>query len=147
MPAYGRYPTSQVLSIGPELILIDCGEGAQLRMGEYKIKRNKITTVLISHLHGDHIYGLPGYIGSLAHLSRKEALHVYGPIGIREYLETVLRVSQSHVPFELVITEIDFPRATQIIDNPKWTVTAFPVNHRIPTYGYLIKEKVGPPQH
>jgi len=144
MPAYGRYPTSQVLSLGKDSFLIDCGEGAQLRMIEYKIKRNNINYVLISHLHGDHLYGLPGFLGSLSHLSRKKPLTVYGPIGIKEYLETVLRLSQSHRSYELIIHELEHTAHTTLVDNKHWTLSAFPVNHRLPTYGYLIREKPAP---
>lgn len=141
-PAYGRYPTSQVLTIGNSSLLIDCGEGSQIRMGEYKVKRNQIKHVLISHLHGDHLYGLPGFIGSLAHTSRKLPLIIFGPVGIKEYLETVLRLSRSIISFDLEVHEIAVENPHQIIDAPGYTVQAFPVNHRIPTYGYLFKEKI-----
>ena len=140
-PAFGRFPTSQVLNISGDLILLDCGEGCQIRMSEYKVKRNNINFILISHLHGDHIYGLPGLIGSLAHLSRIKPLDVYGPLGLREYLATTLRVSQSHIPFDLKIHEINPAQVTQIVDQTEYEIFAFPVNHRITTYGYLIKEK------
>jgi len=71
LPAYGRFPTSQVLNYNGQLFLIDCGEGTQMRMTEYKIKRNRISHIFISHLHGDHLYGLPGVITSMNHMSRK----------------------------------------------------------------------------
>ena len=141
MPAYGRFPTSQVLQVGNELILLDCGEGAQIRMAEYKIKRNEIRYVLISHMHGDHIYGLPGFIGSLAHMSRTKALDVYGPQGIKEYLETCLRTSYSHINFPLHIHEIGVSDHTVLLETSRYEITSFPVNHRIPASGYLIEEK------
>lgn len=141
MPAYGRWPTSQILSVANQLILIDCGEGCQMRMLEYKIKRSKISHVLISHLHGDHVYGLPGFVGSLAHLSRKDPLHIYGPVGIKEYAEVILRLSESYTPFELVIHELNNTECSVIVDHNRYTIEAFPVSHRIPTFGFLIKEK------
>lgn len=142
MPSHGRWPTSQVLNLAENLILIDAGEGCQVRMSQYKIKRNRISHVLISHLHGDHVYGLPGFIGSLAHLSRKQALHIIGPVGIKEYVETCLRLSGSYVPYEIEITEITSSSPEIVVDNKSYTITSFPVNHRLVTYGYLIKEKV-----
>jgi len=142
MPSHGRWPTSQVLNLAEDLILIDAGEGCQIRMAQYKIKRNRISHVLISHLHGDHIYGLPGFIGSLAHLSRKQDLIIIGPHGIREYVETCLRLSGSYVPYELKIREISSDDSEFLVDMPAYTITSFPVSHRLPTYGYLIKEKV-----
>ena len=143
MPAYGRFPTSQVLDANGHLILIDCGEGSQIRMQEYKVKRSKIKYVLISHLHGDHVFGLPGFIGSLAHLSRKEPLYIFGPVGIKEYVETSLRVSMSYVSFDLVIKELEYKVPHSIFEDKLITIQCFPVLHRIPTYGYLIKEVVG----
>ena len=144
MPAHGRFPTSQVLNVSGELLLIDCGEGTQIRMSEYKIKRNHIRHVLISHLHGDHIYGLPGFLGSLSHLSRATPLKIYGPTGIKEYIETCLRLSQSHISYEIEIYEIAPTEVTALFKTSKFTVEAFPVNHRIPTLGYVIRETPRP---
>jgi len=143
MPAYGRWPTSQVLSLNNESILIDCGEGAQIRMNQYKVKRNRINYILISHLHGDHLFGLMGFLGSLAHLSRKNPLIIYGPVGIREYIETSQRLTQSYLSFDLIIEELTVAVPAVIVDDASKTISCFPVSHRIPTYGYLIKEKVG----
>ena len=143
MPAYGRFPTSQVLDANGHLILIDCGEGSQIRMQEYKVKRSRIKYVLISHLHGDHLFGLPGFIGSLAHLSRKEPLYIFGPAGIKEYVETVLRLSESYISFDIIIEELEYKAPHLILEDKLISIHCFPVAHRIPTYGYLIKEVVG----
>ncbi len=140
MPAYGRWPTSQVLNIANQLILIDCGEGCQMRMLQYKIKKSKISHVLISHLHGDHIYGLPGFLGSLSHLSRKNPLYLYGPKGLKEYLEVVFKLSEAHFSFELIINELEHGDNMEIVRNDQFSIMAFPVAHRVSTYGYLIKE-------
>ena len=144
MPAHGRFPTSQVLDVAGELLLIDCGEGTQIRMTEYKVKRNQIRYVLISHLHGDHIYGLPGFLGSLSHLSRSTPLRIYGPTGIKEYIETCLRLSQSHISYEIEINEIEPGGVEPLFKTSKFSVQAFSVNHRIPTIGYLIRESPRP---
>ena len=141
MPAYGRWPTSQVLELNGRCILLDCGEGAQIRMSQYKVKKNKIDYVLISHLHGDHIYGLMGFLGSLSHLSRKKPLTIFGPKGIREYVETNKRLSQSYFPFELIIEELAEGQQNVIVEDNSKVISCFPVNHRITTFGYLITEK------
>lgn len=141
MPAYGRWPTSQILNVSNQLILIDCGEGCQIRMLQYKVKKTKISHVLISHLHGDHIYGLPGFIGSLSHLSRKDPLNIYGPKGIKEYLEAVMKLSQSYTSFEIIFHELEHSDCQYIVENSRFSIEAFPVAHRIPTYGFLITEK------
>lgn len=142
-PAHGRFPTSQVLKIGNDLLLIDCGEGCQVRMSQYKVKRHQISTVLISHLHGDHVYGLPGVLGSLSHHNRKEPLTIYGPHGIRKFVNTILELSASHMNYELIIKELDNDVLQLIEEQSTYSISAFPVNHRVSTYGYMINEKVG----
>ncbi len=141
MPAYGRWPTSQVLELNGRCILLDCGEGAQIRMNQYKVKKNKIDFVLISHLHGDHIYGLMGFLGSLSHLSRKKPLTIFGPKGIKEYVETNKRLSQSYFPFEVIVEELADGQQSVILEDKSKVISCFPVNHRITTFGYLISEK------
>jgi len=144
MPAHGRFPTSQVLNVSGELLLIDCGEGTQMRMSQYKIKRNQIRHILISHLHGDHIYGLPGFLGSLSHLSRTAPLKIYGPPGLQEYVSTCLRISQSHIDYNIEIVEVALSNLKPLFRTSKFTVEAFPVNHRIPCMGFLIRETPRP---
>ncbi|MBT8231850.1 MAG: ribonuclease Z [Saprospiraceae bacterium] len=143
-PAYGRFPTSQVLTLNDHTFLIDCGEGSQIRMGEYKIKRNKISHIFISHMHGDHIFGLPGLITSLTLNSRKEPLTIYGPKGIKAFLDAVISMSYSHLSFDLIINEIETDKKISILAFEDVEIFAFPVFHRIPTYGYLFEEKAGP---
>jgi len=141
LPAYGRFPTSQVLKYDNDLILIDCGEGTQIRMSNYKIKRNKISTIFISHHHGDHLYGLPGVITSMNHSGRKQALTVIGPTGIKKYLDVIIEIGEIHLNFVLIIKEIEADKLTVVFENKYLTVEAFPVYHRIPTYGYKFSEK------
>ena len=99
-PAYGRFPTSQYLNINDHSFLIDCGEGSQVRIAEYKLKRNKLSHIFISHMHGDHIFGLPGLITSMNLNSRQEKLTIIGPVGIKEFLDVVIRLSYSFMSFE-----------------------------------------------
>ena len=140
MPAYGRFPTSQVLNYNDALFLIDCGEGCQMRLAEYKIKRNRIDHIFISHLHGDHLYGLPGVITSFNHTSRKRPLTVYGPPGIKLYLETIFKLSEVYLNFDLVIKELIVNAQEIVFESAFLQVSVFPVYHRITCLGYLFRE-------
>lgn len=144
VPNKDRFPTAQCVSIHNHNILIDCGEGAQINISHYKIKRNKIKTILISHLHGDHVYGLPGLLNSFNLNGRTEAIQIYGPTGIRGYLESVFQYTYVTLRYELTITELDQTDKAIIQDENSYSIYAFPMIHRVPTYGYLIKEKEQP---
>ena len=139
-PCHGRFQTSQILQLGNETLLLDCGEGAQIRMMDYKVKKSRISTVLISHMHGDHLYGLPGFIGSLSIDNRNVPLTIYGPVGIKTYLSAVFTASQAHLSIDLVIHEIAPVVAERIFLSKDYQITAFPVSHRVPTYGFLVEE-------
>lgn len=139
-PIPGRFSSSFVLIHNDHRFLIDAGEGCQIKMGQFKVKRSRISDVFISHLHGDHLYGLPGFITSLNLNQRKDPLHVWGPIGIKKYLNTIQEVSSIHMNFDLVITEIDNLKPKKITGYDGLEVVAFPMKHRIPTYGYLFRE-------
>lgn len=140
-PAQGRFPSAQIVNCNEELFLIDCGEGTQIRMTQFAIRRSRINHVFISHLHGDHVYGLPGLINSYHHFTRNAPLHIYGPVGIRQMIETVLRLSSSMIEFELVFHELQSNTKHRIFENKDVRVYAFPLIHRVPTYGYLFIEK------
>ncbi len=144
LPAYGRFPTSQILRYDNELMLIDCGEGTQMRMSHYKIKRNKISVIFISHHHGDHLYGLPGVITSMNHSGRVLPLKVIGPKGIKKYLDVVFEIGEIHLNFDFSVIEIDNDALSIIHENENIIVKSFPVYHRIPTYGYKFYEKQRP---
>ena len=92
IPAFGRNPTAQVLHMQDEYLLIDCGEGTQLQMTKYKIRRSKINHIFISHLHGDHYFGLIGLITSLSLLNRTQDLHIYGPAPLEDIINFQLKV-------------------------------------------------------
>ncbi len=140
-PAQGRFPSAQIVNYNEELFLVDCGEGTQIRMSQFAIKRSRIQHIFISHLHGDHVYGLPGLINSYHHFARNTALHIYGPVGIRQMMETVLRLSNSMIDFELIFHEIQSETKLKILENKDLRVYAFPISHRIPTYGFLFQER------
>jgi len=140
LPLLDRFSSSFVIRTSNRYFLIDAGEGCQLKLGQFKIKRNRISHILISHLHGDHVFGLPGLITSFNLNGRKEPLSIYGPSGIKEFIETVLRISQSYMGFELSIHEIRENDNQVLFEIDDLRVSAFPLKHRIPTYGYRIDE-------
>lgn len=140
-PAYGRFPTSQVVNYDDHLFMIDCGEGTQVRLSQFRIKRSRIDHIFISHLHGDHVYGLPGLLNSYAHMGREKPMYIYGPKGIRMLIDTVLRLSSSIVNYEIVYKELDHTDKIKVFENGSLRVYAFPMKHRVPTYGYLFEER------
>ena len=137
-PAYGRHPTAQVLQIEEELFLIDCGEGTQMRMQEFDIKRSKINTIFISHLHGDHYFGLIGFLNSLSLFGRENELHIYAPKKIEEIIKIQLDYELSFpIRYHYLIEN----ESQVLIDNDVLKIESFPVSHSIPTHGFLFIEK------
>ncbi len=142
VPYRDRFLSGQVLNIHEQLFLIDCGEGTQLRLRDLGIKKSKIDHIFISHLHGDHVFGLFGVLTSLAMESRKRRLTVYGPKGIEELVMTTFRLTNYKSAFKIDIVEVDHSGETQLIDNKGITVNSFPLKHRVPCVGYVFKEKL-----
>ena len=140
MPAHGRITSSQILSNQNNLYLNDCGEGTQIRLSQYKIKRNNIKAIFISHLHGDHIYGLPGVLSSYFHFQRSQLLHIFGPPGIKKMIQMLMEIANASLGFELIITEISPAGKEEIYKDNLIQVCAFPMKHRIQTNGYLFEE-------
>lgn len=136
-------PTSQVLEINNQLFLIDCGEGTQVQLRRNKVKFSKIKHVFISHLHGDHFYGLVGLISTFRLLNRENELHVYGPKGIKEIITLQLKLANSWTSYPLYFHELESKTPQIIFDGPKVTVETIPLDHRIYTNGFLFKEKPG----
>ncbi len=141
IPAYGRHPTSQVVNHNEKLFLIDCGEGTQMQMSHYKIKRSKINHIFISHLHGDHYYGLIGLITSYHLMQRVEPLHLFCPKGLSEIIELNFKYSDTRLKFELLFHEIDCESSNIIFENEQLSITTIPMQHRISCCGFLFKEK------
>ncbi len=141
-PAFGRYPSCQILQCGSDIYMIDCGEGSQMQLSNYHIKRSKIKAIFISHLHGDHIYGLPGVVTSFMHFDRKEKLLLIGPKGLKYYIESSLAASQAKLGFSLEIQEYDPTISQVVLHDSNIKVTSIPLKHNIPTMGYLFTEEV-----
>jgi ribonuclease Z len=136
-------PTAQVLEIRNHTFLIDCGEGTQVQLRKQKIKFTKINRVFISHLHGDHFYGLIGLISTFSLLNRANELHIYGPQGIQEIIQLQLCLSQSWPQYELFFHELTSKTSEVLFEDDKVVVRSFPLKHRVYTNGFLFQEKVG----
>lgn len=134
-------PTAQFLEIEERHFLIDCGEGTQVQLRKAKAKFSKINHIFISHLHGDHVFGLPGLISSFRLLGRETPLHVYGPKGIKEMMETIFRITETHQGFEVVFHELSSQNSELIFEDNRVEVYTIPLDHRIYCNGYLFKEK------
>lgn len=142
LPAYDRHPSAQIVTINDQLLLIDCGEGTQMQLSRYKIRRGKLNHIFISHLHGDHYFGLIGLISSMALLNREQPLHLFAPPGLEEIIDLQLKVASTTLPYELVFHPLN--KEEVILDTPKFSVETFHTQHRIPCWGFLIKEKKHP---
>lgn len=142
IPAFNRHPTAQIVTIADQQILIDCGEGTQMQIAKYKIRKSKIHHILISHLHGDHYYGLIGIITSMGLLGRKDDLHLHAPAALKEIIDLHLKVSATTLPYQLHFHPIE--QEGVIVNAHKFTVEAFAVKHRVECWGFRITEKKEP---
>ena len=142
VPAYNRHPTAQIVTMQDQLILIDCGEGTQMQIARYKIKWGKIKYIFISHLHGDHYFGLIGLITSMYLLGRKDTLYIYGPAALEEIIHLQLKVADTKLPFELVF--VPLTEDGIVVDESKYTVECFATQHRIECRGFIVREKKKP---
>ena len=134
-------PTSQVLVIRNQHFLIDCGEGTQVQLRKQKIKFTKINRVFISHLHGDHFYGLIGLISTFSLLNRANELHIYGPKGIQEIIQLQLRLSESWPKFDLIFHDLTSKESQVLYEDDQVRIHSFPLKHRVYTNGFLFQEK------
>ncbi|MBF9144221.1 ribonuclease Z [Hymenobacter properus] len=140
-PTAGRHPTAQVLTVGAISYLIDCGEGAQWQMLEYRVRPHHLRAVFISHLHGDHYFGLFGLLGTMHLQGRTAPLTVVGPPGLDEVLVTQARVSNMQLGFVMEFIPVDTEAHAVVYEDELITVASLPMRHRIPCAGYLFAEK------
>lgn len=141
IPTINSSPTAQFLDMEERHFLIDCGEGTQVQLRKAKARFSKINHIFISHLHGDHCFGLPGLIASFRLLGREMPLHIYGPKGIKEMLETIFRLTETHKGFEVVYHELDKNYSEKIYEDNRVEVFTIPLDHRVYCNGYLFREK------
>ena len=139
LPAYNRHPTAQVVSLNSRLFLIDCGEGTQMQMNLYKIRRGRINHIFISHLHGDHYFGLPGLITSFGLLGRTADLNLYAPAALKPILDLQLNCSDTWLPYKLHFHALE--NGSVLVDEDSFSVKCFKVFHRIDCWGFLFSEK------
>ena len=136
-------PTSQILEIKNRIFLIDCAEGTQVQLRKNKIRFSKINHIFISHLHGDHFFGLIGLVSTFTLLNRTTDLHIYGPKGIQEIIKLQLRLSNSWTNYGLFFHELESNDSEVIFEDEKVLVKTIPLKHRVYTNGFLFQEKTG----
>lgn len=141
VPAFNRHPTSQVVTQDGTSYLVDCGEGTQIQMIKYKVRRGKISHIFISHLHGDHYYGLIGLLNTFGLLNHKQELHVYGPDPLQQIIEMQLKVAETHLPYPLYFHTLTDNAI--LMDDEKIRISCFKTTHRIQCFGFAFEEKVG----
>jgi ribonuclease Z len=142
-PRANAHPTAQVLDMNGELMLIDCGEGTQVRLRRQKVKFSRIRHIFISHLHGDHYFGLIGLLSTFSLLSRTAELHIHAPQGLEEIINLQLKLSHAYTSYPLIFHQLDSYQPQVILDTEKLTVETIPLQHRIYTNGFLFKAKPG----
>lgn len=140
IPAFGRNHTSQVLQIYNNYFLIDCGEGTQTQLKKYRVNINKIHSIFISHLHGDHFLGLFGLISTMNLLGRETPLNIFGPKGLDDIITTQLKYSNSILKFETTFTTTNPTVSEEIYNGNNVSITTIPLEHRIDCTGFLFKE-------
>ncbi|TAJ15692.1 ribonuclease Z [Marinilabiliaceae bacterium JC017] len=141
LPTSTRYPSAQILNVSERFFLIDCGEGTQMQLRKYRIKFARINHIFISHLHGDHCFGLIGLISTLGLLGRKVDLHIYAHKDLEELLGPHLEYFCADLPYEIIFHHLDFKNQKVIYEDKRVVVESFPLIHRVPTCGFLFREK------
>lgn len=138
IPAHGRHPTSQVISTETGDIMVDCGEGTQLQMQAYGIRRKKLSYIFISHLHGDHYFGLPGLLNSMSLHGRTLPVHLFGPKQLKDILDSIFSAGDSILTYPLLFHPLPENGLQTLVHTAALEITCFPVEHRIACHGCLI---------
>ncbi|MBV7532908.1 ribonuclease Z [Chitinophaga sp. sic0106] len=139
IPTLDRHPTAQIVTCNDQLLLLDCGEGTQLQFAKYKIRRSKLRYIFISHLHGDHYFGLIGLLNTLNLMGRTEPLTVFGPPELQQIMQIQLDVSGTAFRFELTFVALETGQTGIIVEDKDLTVSCFPTEHRIPCFGFSVQ--------
>ena len=142
-PRYDANPTAQILEVKGHVFLIDCGEGTQVQLRKFKIKFARIKHIFISHLHGDHFFGLVGLISTFKLLGRDASLHVYGPKGIKQVILLQLKLGKTYTNFELYFHELESNQPELLFEDAVLSITTIPLKHRVYTNGFLFQQKPG----
>lgn len=140
-PAFHRHPSAQVVSYNDRYYLIDCGEGTQMQLQKYRIKFSRLDAIFISHLHGDHILGIPGLLSTLNIFERTRPLPIYAPAGLKGIIETVFALSETYLRYELQFHPLEETEVGSVLfENDRLQITTLPLNHRTFCRGFLFKE-------
>ena len=141
LPTLKRFPTSQVVNLNEKLYLIDCGEGTQIQLRKFGLKAGKINHIFISHLHGDHIFGLPGLISTMALGGKKGELHIYSHSELKLMMDPLLKFISEMDDFRIIYHPLSFRGHAVLFEDSKLTVESFPLKHRVPCCGFVFREK------
>jgi ribonuclease Z len=141
LPTSTKFPSAHVLNVHERFFLIDCGEGTQIQLRKSKTKFGNINHIFISHLHGDHVFGLLGLLSTYNLLGRKNDLHIYAPSGIEEFIDFYLKHFAQDNSFEIKIHTLKQRKYQLIFEDKLVEIFAFPLKHRIPAFGFLFREK------
>lgn len=144
LPTTRHFPTSQILNVRDKLFMIDCGEGAQLQFRKSRLKFSRLNHIFISHLHGDHCFGLLGLVSTLNLLGRTAELHIHSPQGLEELLTPMLEFFNHQMTYRVAFHAFDTREASLVYEDRSLTVTTIPLRHRMPTCGFLFAEKPRP---
>ncbi len=141
LPTSDRYPSAHVLNAHERLFLIDCGEGTQMQLRKCRIRFGKINHIFISHLHGDHVFGLYGLLSTFNLMGRETPVHIYAPENYERLLSSHLKDFDITLNFDLDFTPLRGKDPVRILEDKYVTVTSFPLKHRIKTFGFIFREK------
>lgn len=141
LPTLRHYASSQVIEIRDKAFMVDCGEGTQIQLRRTHIHFNKISSVFISHLHGDHCLGLPGMLSTFGMLGRTAPINIYAPTTLGSILSSQLDLFCAGMDYEVNFHAVDTMHSNIIYEDKSLTVTTLPLNHRVPCCGYLFREK------
>lgn len=141
LPTADRYPSAHILTVHERLFLIDCGEGAQMQIRRAGVSMARIDNILISHLHGDHIFGLFGLLSTFGMAGRQSPLYIYAPDRMAQILDFFRREFGEGLKYEIVLNPVKCREILKIYENRSMEIYAFPLNHREESYGYLFREK------
>ena len=146
LPTTRHFATSQVVNLRDKLFMIDCGEGAQMQLRKSRLKFSRLNHIFISHLHGDHCFGLMGLISTFGLLGRTAELHIHSPKGLEELLTPMLNFFCHTLAYKVIFHEFDTRQTSVVYEDRSMTVTTIPLQHRIPCCGFLFAEKARPNQ-
>jgi ribonuclease Z len=141
LPTTRHFSSSQVINLRDKLYMIDCGEGAQLQLRKSKLKFSRLNHIFISHLHGDHVFGLLGLVSTFGLLGRTAEMHIYSPVGLEKLFAPMLQFFCYNLPFKIIFHEFSATQSAVIFEDRSVVVQTIPLSHRLPCCGFLFKEK------